>query len=382
MKPRTALHVLVGTLVAVALIFFASNLQAGSGSSLAQMAYAQRRTPTLWIVDACAVAFLACVWWIAVLIDHFQTFVDHQSRQHYEQLDDMIERTTQLEQVNDSYCDRIERLEAELARQFRDLVDQISTLEAAADARRRVFEMETRRISEHAYRLFEAQLQRNTSQVEAVQIALQFQRSELRRLRQDIRQLRLNADPQQIALPDSTELPAIGPGPLAIESSRDAPPPDPTFPRLHSTLRATEAGGVNSFPPIENSDPSAFALPAPTSPPTRQVFEESSADIGGAEFGTEANTRPDWRSGGSSAPYGRKGRKSHATSHDGESSAAQLPLDGDFGTAVTIGGPNGHPAMSIEPGAHGHRPGSSASNARANGVAGDSPLLADIEAIS
>jgi len=206
MKPRTAVHLLIGIIVAVILVFFASNLQAGSGSSLSELINAQKQAPVLWIVDACAVGLVAGMWWAAVILNHFHNFVDHQASQHAEQLDDMIERTNEIERINDAYIERIERLEAELARQYRDLSDQIATLESAADARRKIFETETRRISEHAYRLFQSQLENNASQLEAVHIAIQYQRAELRRLRSEIRELQMDIAPQRRS-PSLTEAP-------------------------------------------------------------------------------------------------------------------------------------------------------------------------------
>ena len=196
MKPRTVLIAVVGLLVSIALVFFASNLQAGTGSSLAEMMTAQRHTPLLWVVDACAAGFLAGICWYAVMLEQFQSFVDGQATQHLEQLNDMIERTSNLEQVNDSYADRIEQLEAELARQFRDLADQVATLEAAADTRRQVFEVEARRISEQAHHLFETQLEHNTRQLEALSAALRFQRGDLRRLSHESGELQHELSPQ------------------------------------------------------------------------------------------------------------------------------------------------------------------------------------------
>jgi DNA repair exonuclease SbcCD ATPase subunit len=167
--------------------------------------------PVLWVVDVCAMGVVAGSWWAAAVLNHFQSFVDHQARQHAEQLDDMIERTNEIERVNDAHIERIERLEAELARQYRDLSDQISTLEAAADARRKVFETETRRISEHAYRLFQSQLENNASQLEAVHVAIQYQRAELRRLRTEIRELQMDVAPQRRlrSVEEATSAPAL-----------------------------------------------------------------------------------------------------------------------------------------------------------------------------
>jgi hypothetical protein len=225
MKLRIALSFVVALLLAAALVLFASNLQAGTGANIGQMVSAQRHTPLLWVVDGCAVALVAGSCRVALLLAQFQAFVQHQAAQHHDQLNDMIERTTELEHVNDAYSDRIERLEAELASQFRDLSDQVATLEAAADARHKVFETETRRISDHAFRLFQSQLARNTGQLEAVHRALQLQRDELRRLRQEMRDLQLEVAPEhalRVRLPrmagGENGIPAIATGRIAIDS--------------------------------------------------------------------------------------------------------------------------------------------------------------------
>jgi hypothetical protein len=189
MNNRTVLYLVVGFLAASILIVFASNLQAGSGSSLMEMLNAQRRTPLLWVVDACALGLLGAVGWYAVLLNQFQKVTSHQAQQHIEQLDDMIERANELERVNDDYSDRIERLEAELHRQTRDLTDQIATLEAASDARRGMIEAETHHLPGTSLDSFLTSLDANTRQVEAMNMAVQFQRGEIRKLRQEIHNL-------------------------------------------------------------------------------------------------------------------------------------------------------------------------------------------------
>lgn len=273
MKPRTALHLLIGIIVAVFLVFFASNLQAGSGSSFTELINAQKHAPVLWVVDVCAVGLVAGMWWAAAVLNHFQSFVDHQATQHAEQLDDMIERTNEIERINDAYIDRIERLEAELARQYRDLCDQVATLESAADARRKVFESETWRISEHAYRLFQSQLENNATQLEAVHIAIQYQRAELRRLRNEIREIQFDIAPQR-------RLRAVG----AIDVQDDSPQvselagevsfePPVLYIEEHvesQSLRAIEPGHQEHFASaaarVESPDTFGVA-PAPTGTP-------------------------------------------------------------------------------------------------------------------
>jgi hypothetical protein len=197
MTPRVTVHLIVGILIGLALVLFATLLQTRGSSALGPMLSAQRGAPLLWVVDACAIALPVGMVWAARQIDQFQRFVDRQADQHYEQLTDMIERANELERINDSYSDRIEGLEAELARQFRDLADQVATLEEAADHRQKQLEIELRRASDHANSLLWAQLDRNSNQVDLIYTALQFQRSELRRLRQEVRDLQLEVAPTQ-----------------------------------------------------------------------------------------------------------------------------------------------------------------------------------------
>jgi uncharacterized membrane protein YccC len=107
-----------------------------------------------------------------------------------------------VRKTTDTNTMQIERFEADVARRFRDLGDQISALETAANARREVFEMEARRIAENSHQKLQAQLDTNTDQVEAVNASLQFQRSEIRRLRQAVSEIQLSA-PRPDALPPS-----------------------------------------------------------------------------------------------------------------------------------------------------------------------------------
>ena len=199
------MHVAIGTLVAMALVFFATSLQTGAGSSLAEMLNAQRHSPQLWVVDLCAFGLIAGMWWVAVLSNHFQGYIEFQATQHLDQLNDMIERTSELEQTNDSYADQIERIEGEVTRRFAEVSEQISAMETVAEARRGVFEMEARRIAESANRDLLTQLDANTDQVEAVSATLQVHRSELRRLRHAVHGLQLSipgANSQERIKPD------------------------------------------------------------------------------------------------------------------------------------------------------------------------------------
>src|SRR5437763_1607370 len=99
MKPRVILHLIVGLLAGLALALFATLLQAQGAGTFAAMLGAQRSSPLLWVIDACALSVPAGLVWAARLIDQFQGFVEQQADQHHEQLIGMIERANELEQV-------------------------------------------------------------------------------------------------------------------------------------------------------------------------------------------------------------------------------------------------------------------------------------------
>lgn len=189
MKPRTALHILIGVMLAVAIVFIASSLIAGSGSGLSQMIEAQRTNPILWLVDALALSVLGGLWFYALMLNHFQGYMESQSNLHVEQLNEMIERTNQVENANGEYADRVDRMELDMTRQRRDYSDQISTLEGAAEARHQVFEHETRQIAEHAYNAFQDRMIETTRQLETMAMSIQYQRGELKRMIQEIESL-------------------------------------------------------------------------------------------------------------------------------------------------------------------------------------------------
>ena len=198
MRLRIALHVIFGTLVAVAAIFFSSSVVAGPGRGLAAIVEAQRHVPVLWLFDVCAAGFIPLMWCFAITVNHYQRLAEYQAAQHLEQLNDMIERTLDLEQTNDAHADQIERLQAEMSRRFNDLASQVAALEAVEQTRRDVFEMEMRRFTETIHRSLQVQLDANQDQVEAVSASLQFHRSELRRLRHQVRELQTAAPPSDV----------------------------------------------------------------------------------------------------------------------------------------------------------------------------------------
>ena len=128
-------------------------------------------------------------------------------------------------------------MEKEVSRRFREVSDQIAALENVAEARRKVFELEARRIGERVNRDLITQLDTNTDQVGAVSASLQFLRSDLKRLRRLVRELQLGA-----------------PGASAQES------------RSTSSETAPQSAAVNSD--VEAADISALEPSMPSAAPT------------------------------------------------------------------------------------------------------------------
>lgn len=120
MKARTAFPLLIGTLTAGTLIFIATCIQCGNDLSFVTLIDAQRRTPLLWMIDLCAMAMIAAAWWYTAMLEQFRVTLDLHTDSHAEQLDRMIARTLEAEQLCDSQSQRIEQLEAELARYHQD----------------------------------------------------------------------------------------------------------------------------------------------------------------------------------------------------------------------------------------------------------------------
>ena len=297
MKPRTALHILIGSMLGAALIFIASGLVAGQGSGFEQMVAAQRTNPILWLVDACGLAILGCMWFYSLMLNHFQGYLENQSNQHVTQLNEMIDRTSELENVNDEYADRVDRMEVDMTRQLRDYSDQISTLEEAAVARHQVFEMESRRISDTGYESFRRQLVDTSRQLEAMTMGIQFQRGELRRMREELRTLQA-----VVGLPQH---PAIESGHDLFDDAGEG--------LLGSIAPQGSLGQTPSHSLIESKIESAFAI--------LKAEEESLQKLNGAT--SDQNSPPsDW--------FGEYGDKSEARDGEWKSRASERMQTGTY----------------------------------------------------
>lgn len=171
MKRRTALYILLGALFVVFLIACATALQTGYSRDPAEWLRAHRTTPLLWLIDFSAVYALL----LTRLLIVSDKFCVNQSQElmrareeHHMQMDELLVQTEELEKTNAQNQEKIEALEA-------------------ADAtRQESFEQEARRLTEQAFRALQSQVDAHTRQLEAVNLALQYHRAELKQLRHGI----------------------------------------------------------------------------------------------------------------------------------------------------------------------------------------------------
>ncbi|HLK55079.1 MAG TPA: hypothetical protein VKU00_00855 [Chthonomonadaceae bacterium] len=184
------LYILVGLLVALSLVGGATAVQTGNSRESHIWLEAQRHTPLLWMVDGCALAIFLGIGLFGAAFAGFQEQTQQLSEEHGLQLNKLIERTEELTQLNAEYAERITGLEAE------------------ASAREEVFEDEVRRLTQQTLHALEGQVEANARQLDAVNLAMQYQRAELRELRQSFRNTDLSLPPAQIAGALPAEIPS------------------------------------------------------------------------------------------------------------------------------------------------------------------------------
>jgi len=280
---------------------------------------AQQHSPILWIFDVTGAGLIVLIFFFGAMSGAYQRAMEYQTGQYLGQLNEMIERMADLEQVNDTSIDRIEQVESDIARRFHDVSSQLAALENVGDARREVFELEMRRSGETAVRKMQDQLDSTADQVEAIGASLQFHRGELRRLRQQMRELQI-ASPRSAALAgthleardqpaapcarhdtSATAMPAGSEPVAAAEETAEAPAPTATAPdsseRPH--VAATGRNGVNGA-----------AASNGHAPPANGQEEEPAVGLRRARLSVESASASQPSGGEPAVPRAASGRKS------------------------------------------------------------------------
>jgi len=165
MRNRTPLYCLVGLLVAVVLVCAATNLAAGNKHTSQAWMRAQERSQLLWMMDGCAVIIFLGSWVLGAAISGLQN--ESASRSN--------ETTRHIAVLTETVQD--------LFRQNNDYVSRLEALEESGDAWHDGFEEEARRLTEQAFLALSDNIETNALQLEAVNLALRYQRVEMQAFR-------------------------------------------------------------------------------------------------------------------------------------------------------------------------------------------------------
>lgn len=222
MSPRTALHIGAGVLIAVIVVFTASSMQTGTGGTFSDILKVQTTTPIIWVVDFLAAAIIFASWFFPHMISRFKKIMENQSEQYQEQLDSMIERASEADNINDEYATKIEMMEEQLVRQQKDYGDQISTLEQSAKILKQILDVELRQLTSHSMNMLQVPLEANMRQMEAMSMSMQLHRGEVRKIRHDIHEIQAHlahGDHIQVTMLDlEAEVNAIPPVSSAVSN--------------------------------------------------------------------------------------------------------------------------------------------------------------------
>jgi len=180
MKARLILTCFWGILLALGIEF--CSLLVFPGSDYSRWFAARSTTPTLVLIDVCAVLTLletAFLVQVQKQSGRLQVEFSGARTQHAEQIGMLVQRSTELEQQNMEVSERLEGLKLE---QEKSRIEDKQDRKHQAEETR--FALEAR--DEIIGRL-EKQMEAHAKQMEAVNLALQYHRAELTQLRQSVR---------------------------------------------------------------------------------------------------------------------------------------------------------------------------------------------------
>ena len=165
MRNRTSLYCLAGFLLAVVLVGASTNVAAGNKHDSQAWIAAQQKTPLLWMVDGSALIILMGSWLLGAAISGLQGESASQSDENARHIAVLTETVQDLFRQNNMYISRLE------------------ALEETGDAWHEGFEEEARRLTEQAFLALSDNIESNARQLEAVNLALRYQRAEMQAVR-------------------------------------------------------------------------------------------------------------------------------------------------------------------------------------------------------
>ena len=165
MRNRTLLYCLVGFILAAVLIVASTNFAAGNRHTSQAWVLAQQKTPLLWMVDGCALIILMGSWLLGVAISGLQESSRSQSDTNARHIEVLTHTIQDLFEQNSDYASRLEALEED------------------GNAWHEGFDEEARRLTEQAFLALSDNIESNALQLEAVNLALRYQRAEMQSVR-------------------------------------------------------------------------------------------------------------------------------------------------------------------------------------------------------
>lgn len=179
MNSRTPLYTLLSVLFAVSVLACATAFQTGYKAAPSEWLHAHLNSPSLWITDICVV--FALIWMSSYaradgLVRLQAAELRRLQEEYQKQLEQMISATDEMDSQNSEYSDRILDLEKE------SVEKEI------------VFEREARRLTEQTFHALQGQVDANTRQMEAVNMAMQYQRAGLQQLGGEVKGLSLGTE--------------------------------------------------------------------------------------------------------------------------------------------------------------------------------------------
>jgi hypothetical protein len=165
MRNRTPLYAITGLLIGIVLVCASTNLAAGNRHTARAWMLAQQKNSLLLMIDGCAVIIFLGSSLVGAAIQGLQSATASQSDESTRHIAVLTETVQDLFQLNNGYLSRLE------------------ALEQAGDAWHDGFEDEARRLTEQAFLALSDNIETNALQLEAVNLALRYQRAEMQAVR-------------------------------------------------------------------------------------------------------------------------------------------------------------------------------------------------------
>ncbi len=208
MKRRTLLRLIVSLLLIAAFVIGATIVEANNSLNPTAWFWAQRQLSVLWVVDAFALLALVPVCGFASAQNRLYRRAEETARardEHQAQLERMRLNVESADRRSKEQIDLITTLQDTLAA----LTARLETMETDGQARQQALEAEARRLAEQAFDALNGQVEANTRQMEAVNLAMQYQRAEIKQLRQGVRVVQRHQELFHVAQLTPAELAAI-----------------------------------------------------------------------------------------------------------------------------------------------------------------------------